>query len=64
MFKISHESFSCTMTPGFFPIEKPTEDEDGEVYGTYLVDGAGFNDTNLSREAPNQAAIQYVIENA
>jgi len=58
MFKISHENISCTKTPGFFPIEKPSVNEDnGEVYGTYIVDGAGFNDSTLSHEAPNQAAI-------
>ena len=57
MFKISHEMVSCTKTPGFFPIEKPIADKDGEVYGTYIVDGAGFNDSTLAHEAPNQAAI-------
>ena len=49
MFKISHDTKSCTKTPGFFALERPKGNEDDEDYevGTYLVDGAGFNDSLL-----------------
>ena len=28
------------------------------------MDGAGFNDSKLQNEAPNQASIQYIFNNA
>ena len=56
MFNISHLNESCTKTPGFFPLEKPKPGkvgQDDDEPGTYLVDGAGFNDTNIEHELTN-----------
>jgi len=65
MFEVGHDLKSMTKSPGYFPIEKPYKDEDdNKYYGTYLVDGAGFNDNNPAHEAPNQTAIQRVLKGA
>ena len=63
VFETGHGFRSGSRTPGFFPLEKASGREGGSP-GTYLVDGAGLNDSNLHREAPNQTAIQHVLKNA
>jgi len=63
VFETGHGLGSGSKTPGFFPLEK-TSGREGGPPGTYLVDGAGFNDSNLHHEVPNQAAIQHVLKNA
>ena len=49
MFEVSAKSQDASLTkcPGYFPLEKPQYDDvDEKYYATYLVDGAGFQDTN------------------
>ncbi len=53
MFQISSDMKSCTKTPGFFKLKIPDKDKEDTSCSTYLVDGAGFNDTNASNEGPN-----------
>ena len=57
MFEVGHESFSCTKTPSFYPL-------DGDVKETFLVDCPGFGDSDVFSEFPNMTLIRKVVSAA
>ena len=64
MFKSSGLNESCTKTPGYFALKMPMvlKDEDDMSHkeaepGIFLVDMAGFNDSNGADELPNQTSF-------
>lgn len=56
MFEIGHTSTSCTDIPGYFPLD--------DKQSVYLVDAAGFGDSNVYAEFPNQTLVHEVVKNA
>lgn len=58
MFKIGHETHSCTSTPGYYPLDQEKE------HNLFLVDCPGFGDSNEFLELPNQTMIHQIVANA